>query len=38
MSHFIMFTLYLIEPAKESGTANTNEGYNTDKLPTQHQV
>ena len=38
MSHFIKFTLYHIEPAKESGTANTTEGYNTDKLPMQHQV
>ena len=33
MSHFIRFTLYPIEPAKESCTANTTEGYNTDKLP-----
>ena len=32
MSHFIRFTLYPIEPAKESGTANTTEGYNIDKL------
>ena len=32
------FTLYPIEPAKESCTANTTEGYNTDNLPMQHQV
>ena len=32
------FTLYPIEPAKESGTANTTEGYNTDKLSMEHQV
>ena len=38
MSHFIRFTLYLIEPAKESGTTNTTEGYNTDKLSMEHQV
>ena len=38
MSHFIRFTLYHIEPVKKSGTANTTEGYNTDKLPMQHQV
>ena len=38
MSHFTRFTLYLIEPAKKSGTINTTEGYNTDKLPMQHQV
>ena len=38
MSHFIRFTLYLIEPTKESCTANTTEEYNTDNLPMQHQV
>ena len=38
MSHIMRFTLYPIEPAKESGTANTTEGYNTDKLPMEHQV
>ena len=38
MSHSIRFTLYPIEPAKESGTTNTTEGHNTDNLPMQHQV
>ena len=38
ISHFIRFTSYPIEPAKESCTANTTEGYNTDKLSMQHQV
>ena len=38
MSHFIRFTVHLIEPAKKSGTANTTEEYNADKLPMQHQV
>ena len=38
MSHFIRFTLYPIEHAKESCTANTTEEYNTDKLPMEHQV
>ena len=38
MSHFIRFTLCRIEPAKESCTSNTTEGYNTDNLPMQHQV
>ena len=32
------FTLYSIELAKKPGIANTNEGYNTDKLPMEHQV
>ena len=38
MSHFMTITLYRIEPAKESATANTTEGYNPDKLPIGHQV
>ena len=38
MTHFMRFTLYPIEPNKESGTANTIEGYNTDKLAMEHQV
>ena len=38
LSHFMTLTLYPIEPAKESATANTIEGYNPDKLPIGHQV
>ena len=38
MTNFMMFTLYPIEPVKESGTANTTEGYNTDNLLIEHQV
>ena len=38
ISYFMRFTLYPIEPAKESGSANTTEGYNTDKLPMESQV
>ena len=34
----MMFTLYPIEPSKESGTANTTEEYNTDNLHMEHQV
>ena len=32
------FTLYPIEPTKESCAANTTEGYNTDKVSMEHQV
>ena len=32
------FPLNPIEPAKESGTATTTEGYNTDNLLLEHQV
>ena len=38
MSNFMRFPLNPIEPAKESGTATTTEGYNTDKLPMENQV
>ena len=38
MTNFMMFTWYPIEPAKESGTANTTERYITDNLLMEHQV